>query len=418
MIVLRLAAICWQNARQSQFVLTGMKLFGAGKKEEKIVAILDIGSASAGGMIVRNRPGLNPEVLASVRLPVNFLADIDFQASWRCTRNSIKKVMKRLLKDFPSGPDEVVCVFSSPWFISQTRIISVKREDPFEVDKDFFDKLINNEINIFKSKWQSMTRDLRGEPEILEYKIMNVSLNGYRTRKPFGKKARALKAHIYMSLGIKKVKDEIKDDILENFGDTPVAFHTLPFAVFSPIRNIINPDWGYLFADIGGDVSDVSLVKDDILEETVSFPGGRNLPIRRIASQFKISIDAAVLLARKFKRGHASADEARKITPIMEGVKEEWRERLKRAISEISDNGPLPRDFFFIGGGDEGDEFAECAKDDFFSRFTVLGKPFKVARILPRAMEDHFEFRRSFEKDGDVFLMIESLFALKKDKYA
>ncbi len=395
-----------------------MKLFGFGKQKEEIIAILDIGSASVGGAIVRDAALSNPEILTSARVPINFLPNVDFQAFWGCARNAAKKTLRRLLKDFPKGAGRVACVFSSPWFISQTRIISVTRDEQFEVDEDFFNKLIDNEISIFKSQWQSKTERLRGEPEVLEHKVMKVALNGYRTSKPLGKRAKTLKAHIYMSLGIKRAKEDLEKDILDNFGDASVSFHTLPFAAFTSLRNIISPEWGYIFADIGGEVSDISLVREDVLEETVSFPAGKNLPTRMAAAKFKTPVEDAASLVQRFARGHASAADAAKMAPVMEEAKEEWRRYLRQALVEISDNGPLPRDFFLIGGGAGSGGIAECAEEDFFAQFTILGKPFRVKKILPEALKKHFEFKRSFERDGDVFLMLESLFALKGKKDA
>ncbi|NOY35897.1 MAG: hypothetical protein GXP44_03225, partial [bacterium] len=126
-----------------------MPLFDFGKKKEEIIAVFDIGSDSVGGMIIKINSESDPEIIASVRNPVNFLFDINFPAFWRCARNAVKKTASQLLKFSPVPPDRVLCVFSSPWFISQTRIISVRKNEPFEISKDFFEKLLDEEIEIF-----------------------------------------------------------------------------------------------------------------------------------------------------------------------------------------------------------------------------------------------------------------------------
>jgi len=396
-------------------IIKAMNLFNFGKnKKEEVVAVLDIASASVGGMIIRTQKDQSPEILTSARVPVNFLLDVNFQAFWRSTRGSLEKVISQMMKDSPKSPDRIFCVFSSPWFISQTRVVSVKRSEPFEITESFFDKLVKNEIKIFKSKWQSKTPRLNkeySESEVLEHDIMNVSLNGYQTQSPFGKKAQKIDASIYISLGIKKLKDEIEEIILENFGSEDISFHTVPLVVFTVLENIINPETGYLFVDIGGETSDISLVRKNILEETVSFPLGRNTLTRKTASRFKIPLKEAESLIHGFRKGHIGGSDAEKISAILDKSKKEWRDLFEKSLSEISDNGPLPRSLFLVGAKDNNPEFAECAGSEDFSKFTILEKPFEVEQILSGGLKEHFNFKRTFEKDKDIFLMIESLFA-------
>ncbi|HDO23682.1 MAG TPA: hypothetical protein ENG99_00500, partial [bacterium] len=132
-----------------------MSTLGFNKKKEEVIAVFDVGSASVGGMIIKTCPESKPEVITNARIPIDFLLDVNFEAFWRCARNSLKKVIAELLKDSPRGVDKIFCTFSSPWFISQTRIIKVKREKSFEITDDFLKKLIDNEIKIFESQWQS-----------------------------------------------------------------------------------------------------------------------------------------------------------------------------------------------------------------------------------------------------------------------
>lgn len=390
-----------------------MSLFGFGKKKRETIAVFDVGSASVGGAIIKISSENKPEIIAASRVPVNFLWDINFQAFWRCARNSLKKVLNSLAKDSLERPDKILCVFSSPWFISQTRIISLKKNEPFEIKKEFLEKLIDNEVRTFKKKWQSGNSRSGGEPEVFERNPMKVTLNGYPTRKPFGKKAKELKAYIYMSLGMKKMADEIRSMILEDFGDRPVLFHTLPFVVSSVLDDVIRPEGGYIFADIGGEMSDISLVRDDVLEETVSFPFGRNSILRKISSEFKTSFKEASSLAEKFGSGRMNSSDTQKITPIMEAAKKEWTLLLRQALLELSSRGPLSKDFFLIGCKDNSLNLINCVKDDFFSRFTILGNAFDVRQILPGSLRHYFSFKKGLKNEEDIFLMIESFFADK-----
>lgn len=383
------------------------------KPKEEIIAVIDLGSASVGGMLIKKSANSEPEIITSARVPINFLMDVDFQAFWRYTINSLTTAMNQLLKDFPKGPDKVLCVLSHLWVISQTRIIKIKKEQPFEVDKNFLDKIIDNEIKIFKMQNQNKISDSKGRQELVEYKIMRTSLNGYEIKNPFNKTAKRFSVYIHISLIENSIKEILENNILKNFGDAPVIFHSLPLIVFTFLKNIIDTDEGFIFINIGGETSDISLVRRSVLEETISFPRGKNFLTRKVASEFKTFIHDAVSIINSHKEGHVASSVSEKLAPIIEDAKREWRDFLEKALKEISQESPLPKKIFVVSNKGAVYEFIECLRDESFAKFTILGKPFEVERISSDGLKNYFKFKRSFDSDSDVFLMIESLFADK-----
>ena len=77
-------------------------------------------------------------ILAVPKSPVNFLIDVSLEASLRCTADALRLAAKKLKNIYSGRIDEVLCNFSSPWFASKTKIITVTKEKSFEVKKDFF----------------------------------------------------------------------------------------------------------------------------------------------------------------------------------------------------------------------------------------------------------------------------------------
>ena len=391
-----------------------MSLFG--KKKDEIIAVINIGSASVGGMMIKKGSppaGGAPEIITSVKVPVNFLMDVDYAAFWRCTCDSLKKTIDKLLADYPKGPDKVLCVFSPLWGISQTRVVRVRREEPFEATREFVDELINNEIEIFQAQWHSRIPYLKDDSELVEKEIIKTTLNGYSVKNPFGKKAKKMDIYAHLSLVVRGAKDSVQKYFFDNFGDVPVVFHTLPFVVFSSLKGIINAEEGFLFSDIGGETSDISLVRKGIIEETLTFPRGRNFLIRNITKDFKTFIDEAKSLLASFRKGDLNKMSADKISAVINVAQNEWCGFAEKALGEIYQNSPLPMSFIIISDENVGQEFSECAKSELFAKFTVLGKPFDVKQISADALKHNFKFQRSFAQDNDVFLMLISLFADK-----
>jgi hypothetical protein len=379
-----------------------MGIFGS-RKKQKVIAVLEVASDSVGGMLIQQNKESNPKIISRARIPVNFLLDINFDAFWRCTRASLQQVLQKLLKDYPQGPDVCLCVFLSPWFISQTKIVNVQRKESFKTTRSFFEKLLKAEEENFmrdKSKF------------FIEHEIVKVELNGYYTKSPLEKFAKTVRAYIYLSLGIKEVKTEIEKEVLKNFGDIPLSFKTFPLLAFKILSNIINTQEGLILVDIGGEITDISLLRKDSLEETVSFPLGRNFLLRKIASEFKTFPKEAPSLLQTCLKGHAAKCNAEKISQILQGAGRKWCDSFTKALESISENTPLPQNLFLMGEESISSQFIEfikCTEDKKFSKFTLLGKPFHIQKILSEGLAHYFT---SGEKK-DVFLMLESLFANK-----
>ena len=374
---------------------------------------MEISSSSIGGILFEQNKKDKPKIISTIRVPVNFLFDVSFEAFWRCTCASFKSAILMLLKDYPSGPDECLCIFLFPWFTPQSRIINFEREEPIRVDRKLFDGIIKSEEEIFKTHWRS-SPESNGQPEFIEHEILKVELNGYYTKDPIGKKTKTIKIYFYMSLGSQKIIKEIKSYILDGFGGIPLIFRTFPYVSFSFLRENMNTQEGFVVVDMRGEMTDISLFRKDNIEEIVSFPKGRNFFLRKIASKFNTFPQEASSLFETYLKKHAEDSNAQKISFIIEESQREWRESFKSALEKISGSKPLPQNIFFIGDEAIGNMFIKCAEGDDFAKFTIFGQPFNVSKILFEGLNQsvNFNMKRPAEK-GDVFLLMESIFANK-----
>lgn len=393
-----------------------MSIFG-GMKKKKVIAVLDIAGASVGGILIRQGDPI--QVISSARKPVNFLLDVDFSASRRCTIDALGKVTKKLLKDFPSGPDAVLCVFSSPWFASQVKIASIRQEKSFEIKKGFFDKLLASEEEKFKEE-SSLAGALWGnELKFIERENIKMELNGYFIESPTGGKAKSVKAHLYLSLGVKQIMEKAEKEVLKNFGSVPLLFKTLPFVAFVVLNNIIRAEESFLAADIGGEATDIYLIKNNTLSETVSFPRGVNFLVRNTAAKLNTFPGEALSSIKTYLRGRRSPESSVKIDALIKRHKEEWFSFFNEAAAGIAKNTPLPQTIFLISDKFAIQLFADCLRNDILAKFTVLGKPLNVISVKPDWMAHYFDFNsvasffssEAAAQSKDVILMFESFFA-------
>lgn len=409
-----------------------MSIFSKVKKK-KVIAVLNIASAAVGGMLIeQNDKSSHPQdglkndgpvkVISAVRKPVNFLFDVDLEASWRCSVDALRKVMTKLLKDFPKGPDAVLCVFSSPWFAPRIKTVNIRKEKSFEVKRNFFDKLVADEEENFKET-HSFPKPLeKNEMEFIERENIRTEINGYPTESPIGKKARTIKIDFYFSLGIKQVIDEVKKEILKNFGDIPLLFKTFPALTFFVLNRILRIKENFLVVDIGGEMTDVYLIKNNALNKAASFPHGINFLIRNITAGLNTFINEASSILKTYLRGHKSPESSEKTDAVLKQAKEEWSLSFNKTLTEFAENAPLPQSIFLLSDKIGAKLFIDCMQNDYLAKFTILGKPLKVINVKPDWLLHYFDFASiaadasgengfSAEQGKDIALLFESFFA-------
>lgn len=384
-------------------------------KREKIFAVFDIGSGSIGGLLVRDSRKNGFEVLASTRSDIKFKEDADLHLFHRQMEDALKRTAQSLRGKVNQAPDFVFCVLSSPLHVSQTRIIKVKREKPFEINKNLLDNLIKEEIEIFKNTYEEELEavSLGKEIELFEHNIMKYVLNGYNTMKPLGKRVRQLDLYVYMSMGKAKVKEKIEDIINESFAGSPIVFRTFPFVAFNILKSSLDSREGFIFVDIAGEVTDISLVRNEVLEETISFPLGNNFVLRKIGKTLNTLIKETSSVLSRMERGHSEESATKKISKAMSVAKDEWCELFKKAVEEIAESSPLPQNLFLVGNDKIVEEFSICIEDDFFSQFTILGKNFNIKKIALESLDESFKLSAGLKEEKDNFLILETLFAGK-----
>ena len=373
-------------------------------QRELTVAVFDIGSSSVGGILFQHHPNKLPKVLTSARFSTDFLPDLDFQKIQRSLHKTFERTIAALKRRMPKDwkrPDATIIIFSSPYYISQNKVIRFSKPKPFEITEKILEEIVVDEIESFKKKWETEHQPV----EILEQEEMKINLNGYQIKKPIGKHALSAEISLHMSLGIKVIQDRLRECIAHSFGAMPLLFRSFPFVAFNTLKDIVDISRDLLVIDISGEITDLMKIKDGILEEVISFPFGENILVRRIASAFNFSLAESSVLLRQYIRDALHAGTKEKVRKIIEDASGKWCQFFKDAVKNSAEFSYLPSDLLFIGG--KGalaiKDFATCAKE----------QPFTSRFLLPEAFKSRFIFRKGFSEDKDISLMISSLYADK-----
>ena len=108
-----------------------MAIFSWGKKKEKLVFVFDIRSSSVGGAIFLTGESGVPKIIFTMRKMTPLEDTLNVDKFLTSTLKSLEIAVNKIYRENFGKPDAIFCVLSSPWHISQTRVIKLERNAPF-----------------------------------------------------------------------------------------------------------------------------------------------------------------------------------------------------------------------------------------------------------------------------------------------
>ena len=255
---------------------------------------------------------------------------------------ALKQVLTELLTNAPR-PNNLTCFLAAPFYASQTRTVKHERPAPVTVTKQLIENLVADDLRQFQASVPPLYREIPNDAhELIERKIMQIKLNRYETHSPFGQKAREIEINHYLSVGSRKVLDRFRELFRAGLPHARPVFHSFSFAFYALARDLSADDRhlsraaeNTLLLDLGGEVTEISLMAQGILWETVSFPLGRNFLIRRLTETFKTVPEEALSALKIYRRGGHSQLAGKQILATLLAAGEEWLTRFKAALATL-----------------------------------------------------------------------------------
>ena len=380
---------------------------------QHFVIVFDIGSASIGGAFVSIDPSKIPEVIFTTRREIPFQEKLNFERFLELMINTLEEMFVAMQKAGGGVKvDQAFCVLASPWYASQTRLVHYNQPQAFTVTEKGLNKLIQKEIELFReSKFFSSSKVGDALPEIMESKNIQMKLNGYEVRSPFGKKTNELEVALYISMIPSHIYKSINDSIKKFWHLPNVHFSSFSFTAFDSIRDIFAEETSFLFMDISGEVTDISLAKDNVLLESISFPAGKNMLIRALVAGMKTASAAAQTELRMYLENKSTREHAEQVEKILAEASRDWLVFFEDALSQFSTEFPIPRTIFYTADDDVMKWFETAMRETHFAKFSQEEGTFMI-----RSLGNSFlnKFIQVLEPDfQDPFLAIETIFANK-----
>ena len=384
-----------------------MRIFSKQKDDKGLALVFDIGSSSVGGALFEMQKLGTPKIILSIREPIELKEKIDFDKLLSSTIKTLEMVIRKISAKGLGAPTKFFCVLSSPWYSSQVRIISLKKNISFIFTSKLADELIQKESFLFEEEY------LKNSPSknkvcLIELKNMRTMLNGYITNKPLNQKTKEIEMAVFISMSPEKVLNSIENIIDKHFHQKNVKFSSFALASFTVARDMFIHQDNFALIDIGGEITEISLVKKDALNSSASFPIGYNYIVRGLSSSLKCSLDEAKSYISLYKDNHASIAVENKLKPIIEKLKLDWLDKFQESFVFLSNNLFVPSTIFMTIDEELAEFFSETIINEQFNQYAFSESKFRVIYLSTQMLHGIAEYKKDVKHDS--FITIESIF--------
>ena len=386
-----------------------MSIFSGSKKKEELVLVFNIGSASVSGALFFTQKSGVPKIIFSFVEPIKIEEELDSNRFLSLTLQTINIVANKIYSKGLGAPVKIFCVLSSAWYVSETRIITFKKNTSFTFTTKLADELIQKEIKIFEEENQKKYDGVKGKGvRPIELKNIQITLNGYRTQKPVNQKAKELEMTIFISMCAEQILKNIEETVAKYFHFDQIKFSSFLAAYFSAVRDMHEKQENFLLVDVGGEITDISMVKNRVLKESISFPLGVNFLIRGVSRSMGCSLEEAKSLISLFKDGHAEKYTEEKLLLVIDKLKKDWLNKFQESLAHLSHDISIPATIFIILNKSLADFFCQIIKTEQFSQYTLTESKFEIIFLGTEFLHN----LASFEEKTvlDPFLIIDSVY--------
>lgn len=316
------------------------------KEAKKIIAILDIGSDSVGMSFV-DMTGA-PKIIKTYREDIPFREKIDFTEFMNDMIKSVGNVCQKISSSGVLAPQKISVILSSPWYISEAKHINFEDKHSFLFTEKMSDKILGQEIISIKNNHNKMYGEGDDGVIIINKDILEVKLNGYIVHDPINKKARSVEMDMILTLASKSCIRLIKKAVGSVFSDIPQEFNSAMSSLHITTREKYHDINSFIIIDVGGEVTDIVVVLDDVPKHIASFPFGRQTFFRYLKKWLNKDITETKSLFSMYQDGNLSTEEKIKIEKALNPIKKMWLGDLADSLNEIPEPRIIPSAVFFL----------------------------------------------------------------------
>jgi hypothetical protein len=363
------------------------------KTEDEVILILDVQSSVVRGSLVVLKPQAVPHVLFSYNAAIPFKAHTDSSFLIKMTLRAVGETVDAAVRHIHIRAaaekirmkvSDVHYVLSSPWIVSQAKMLSMTYLKDTKISKEFILGLIEKE----RAKLvPSQTEPVR----VIEEKIFDVALNGYSVTDWHGKLTKKLDVAFTISVAGTRMIEHFIKECGKAVKPAHVFFHSSLLLQHMGTEKIFPARDSYSIIHVHGELTDVAVIRQHSCAYFGSFPVGVRTLVRKLSIATSSDEHAADSLLTLYTGGHIDETHGKKSRNAIENIAAGWISELKKMFTDAHLIPPPPISVIL----------AAWAHDDFFAQILETTYPkvpitlLAVDDIIPLLSYDpHAERRR------------------------
>ncbi|MBU3668532.1 MAG: hypothetical protein FGM57_01035 [Candidatus Taylorbacteria bacterium] len=269
---------------------------------------------------------------------------------------------------------DATVILSSPWYISETSIIKMKEQKPFNITQQLIDGALGNIVKAYRDSH-------RMDIAVLEQKMIKILLNGYPTNDPIKKKVTSLDLNIFTSFARKSSIENINQIIDQYFHVKETNIHSQSLAAFSVIGSLWRDLNQYIITDITSQLTELVSVRKGILSEAASIPKGKQFLVKSVSNDLGVSTEVAESLLKMKSTGHIEENLAKKVDTALLKAQKEWLKEFSDALRVMSASSSLPNTFILFAPKDVTGIFSQFIQAEEYQQFSFAEGKFEVKEV-------------------------------------
>lgn len=285
--------------------------------------IISLKSSSIDLQLVQKQSDGHAQILLSVR-NIIFLSNsqdpaLYTQQYFTELKSLFSKYSLDIKKKIGTNSLEVHFIFYAPWFTSQ--IESISHLSPVVVDENFLNKKLESIVS-------------KNNLKIIEKRVLKIEVNGYVLTEFTKVKSSNLKIDTYTSYISQKIYSNFKKIIDDNFQNIKnIVLKTSPLLFLDKIKEYMIHEDNIMILYVGGEITELNIVKEDSLVYFATFPIGKHDFLRSIEKNIK-TYDYTILNQKEIKI------KSKKQEIEFEGTKKKWSDSLCALLKDFNEHIP------------------------------------------------------------------------------
>lgn len=357
-------------------------LFGR-TKTQKVIGLVEIGTGCISATLTRLDTKGPPHILSYARVELPLRANRTPKEIIADILKELPEVVRGLQKKaalytedahvVPQRIEQLAVILSAPWSDVRLRTLRLSRTEPFLMHEKVVERMLSDEIRAAAKN---------GAPSniLIERTVVGIVLNGYPVQMLPRTKVTSAEVSLLTSYAEPEFLSKVTSVLEEAAPGIPRTFHSSTFASYLGLASAFPTEESALFVHVGGEITEVVVIKEGMLQSVGSFPQGYNLVLRTLQAASIPPHEAES--AMKLSLADTSRMKAT-LAKTLSAASLDWRKLLRETLIELVPGGAVPQKVFLAVSGSAAPWFRETIEAESFLSVASASAP-TVILLTPK----------------------------------